>query len=106
MDGVITDSDRIDWLAGHPVDIRWNHERGYEVRSPLSFGKGKTFREAVDDAIMRNRRIGEIEDPYGRCPHCGAKCVERERRLRGNDKCANGHVYPSSAAVELPTRQK
>jgi hypothetical protein len=36
---------------------------------------------------------------YGRCPHCGASCRVRERRLGGNDTCYNGHVYPSSAAI-------
>lgn len=45
------------------------------------------------------RRQPEPEDPHGRCPHCGAKCVKRERRPGGNDTCENGHVYPSSAAV-------
>jgi DNA-directed RNA polymerase subunit RPC12/RpoP len=32
---------------------------------------------------------------YGYCPECGAKGVMRERRPNGNDKCANGHTYPS-----------
>jgi DNA-directed RNA polymerase subunit RPC12/RpoP len=32
---------------------------------------------------------------YGYCPQCGAKGVMRERRPNGNDKCANGHTYPS-----------
>ncbi len=41
----------------------------------------------------------ELADPYGRCPHCGAAGVSRERRLNGNDTCAGGHVYPSCAAV-------
>lgn len=36
---------------------------------------------------------------YGPCPICGAAGVSRERRLNGNDKCANGHTYPSSGAM-------
>lgn len=36
---------------------------------------------------------------YGKCPQCGAEGVERERRPNGNDKCANGHTYPSRSAV-------
>lgn len=32
---------------------------------------------------------------YGTCPQCGAEGICRERRPNGNDKCANGHVYPS-----------
>lgn len=44
--------------------------------------------------------MADISDEYGRCPHCGAKCATRERRPNGNDECENGHVYPSSAAVD------
>lgn len=36
---------------------------------------------------------------YGRCPWCGAAGILRERRPGGNDKCGNGHVYPSAEAV-------
>ena len=36
---------------------------------------------------------------YGYCPECGAKGVMRERRPNGNDKCANGHTYPSSTST-------
>jgi hypothetical protein len=41
--------------------------------------------------------------PYGYCPTCGAKGVERERRSDGNDKCENGHVYPAKSAVQSRT---
>ncbi len=34
---------------------------------------------------------------YGLCPHCAAPVVLRERRVNGNDTCANGHVFPSAA---------
>lgn len=33
------------------------------------------------------------------CPVCGSFGVSRERRPNGNDKCAQGHVYPSRLAV-------
>ena len=36
---------------------------------------------------------------YGYCPECGAKGVMRERRPNGNDKCANGHTYPSNTST-------
>lgn len=39
------------------------------------------------------------EHLYGTCPHCGARGISRERRPNGNDRCAQGHIYPSSAAV-------
>lgn len=39
------------------------------------------------------------QSPYGRCPICGANGVQRERRPNGNDRCENGHEYPSKDAV-------
>ena len=42
------------------------------------------------------------EAPYGRCPICGAIGVAREKRINGNDRCANGCVYPSLEAVKVP----
>jgi hypothetical protein len=36
---------------------------------------------------------------YGYCPRCGEPGVQRERRINGNDRCGNGHEYPSSTAV-------
>jgi hypothetical protein len=40
-----------------------------------------------------------IEPVYGFCPICGKIGVQRERRSDGNDKCENGHVYPSRDAI-------
>lgn len=37
--------------------------------------------------------------PYGYCPTCGGVGMSRERRMDGNDKCSNGHSYPSSSAL-------
>lgn len=36
--------------------------------------------------------------PYGYCPMCAAPGEERERRPNGNDRCKNGHTYPSRGA--------
>ena len=36
--------------------------------------------------------------PYGCCPVCGLPGVSRERRPDGNDRCENGHTYPSRDA--------
>ena len=45
--------------------------------------------------------------PYGFCPHCGHEGVSRERRPHGNDKCKDGHVYPSSASVAtMPSNEE
>lgn len=38
--------------------------------------------------------------PLGYCPICHAPGVRREKRPKGNDKCANGHTYPSAQAKE------
>lgn len=37
---------------------------------------------------------------YGTCPTCRAPGLSRERRPNGNDRCAQGHSYPSSRAVK------
>jgi len=76
------------------------------------FGKNKVdvtvinvIKEALAEHAMREtQRLGqEIEQEpvavYGYCPECGAKGVMRERRPNGNDKCANGHTYPSSTST-------
>ena len=39
---------------------------------------------------------------YGYCPRCGGLGMSRERRLNGNDRCENGHSYPSSTAAANP----
>ena len=71
----------------------------------------------AEHAMREVQRLGqEIEQEpvavYGYCPQCGAKGVMRERRPNGNDKCANGHTYPSSTStppqrtwVDLPDEE-
>ena len=41
-------------------------------------------------------------NPYGFCPQCRAPGANRERRINGNDVCANGHIYPSKNARNTP----
>ena len=62
-----------------------------------------------------NAETGEMEYPvappeqepvYGYCPECGAKGEMRERRPNGNDKCANGHTYPSSKSTPPQPEQE
>jgi hypothetical protein len=36
---------------------------------------------------------------FGFCPTCGAAGSSRDKRPFGNDRCANGHEYPSAAAL-------
>lgn len=64
----------------------------------------------AEHAMQEVQRLGqEIEQEpvavYGYCPQCGAKGVMRERRPNGNDKCANGHTYPSSVFQYLSTQR-
>lgn len=40
---------------------------------------------------------------YGFCPVCGGLGRSRERRPNGDDRCKNGHVYPSSKAIKEST---
>lgn len=42
---------------------------------------------------------GNESAPYGYCPICGYLGQQRERRIDGNDKCINGHTYPSKNAI-------
>jgi len=39
-----------------------------------------------------------VNAPYGYCPICAALGKERERRANGDDRCENGHTYPSRDA--------
>ena len=48
----------------------------------------------------------ELVAVYGYCPECGAKGVMRERRPNGNDKCANGHTYPSNTSPQPQPAQE
>ena len=41
----------------------------------------------------------EVNMGYGYCPVCGGMGKSRERRIDGNDRCENGHIYPSKASV-------
>ena len=43
-----------------------------------------------------------MNNVYGYCPRCGGLGLSRERRKDGNDRCENGHSYPSSTAVANP----
>jgi len=61
-----------------------------------------------DDGCLNCERAQPAQEPvamYGRCPMCGAKVVNRERRLNGNDLCASGHIYPSRDSTTPPKRE-
>lgn len=72
-----------------------------EIENKLASGE-MTMEQYLQHAKeLRDRLMGlnaEISG-YGYCPHCGARVTERERRINGNDICANGHVFPSSATL-------
>ena len=58
--------------------------------------------QAIDFVADFKQALAQTQEPvaiYGYCPECGAKGVMRERRPNGNDKCANGHTYPSSTST-------
>ena len=40
--------------------------------------------------------------PYGYCPICSCEGETRERRLDGDDRCQEGHTYPSRRALSAP----
>jgi len=39
---------------------------------------------------------------FGFCPICGKPGKSRERRPNGDDRCEDGHAYPSSNALMEP----
>ena len=51
-------------------------------------------RESTEEAVLT------AISGYGKCPYCDSAVVERERRPYGNDKCENGHIYPSRLSVK------
>lgn len=61
---------------------------------------------SVNRIIYESRRdkMDKIKlfEAYGFCPKCGRPGVERERRANGNDRCKEGHTYPSSTALLTP----
>ena len=56
--------------------------------------------------MFGKRKEEEKESVYGFCPKCGSPGVSRERRPNGNDRCENGHVYPSKEATLRPVREE
>ncbi len=81
--------------VGHPDDF----PSGIAIWTPDEVEKER--RDAVNAYIWEQKAKSTVENDigYGRCPHCGSPGVERERRPNGNDKCSNGHVYPSASAI-------
>lgn len=55
------------------------------------------LRNKVDALVKVRSQTNEVG--YGRCPACGGKGVQRERRPDGNDTCENGHIYPTSTRI-------
>ncbi len=60
--------------------------------------------KALSDAMAETlaRTAARDATRYGYCPRCGGVGVNRERRLNGNDRCENGHQYPSAHAMDIP----
>jgi len=56
------------------------------------------FSNKLLSGLIADQGKEEINAIYGYCPKCGAKGVSREKRMNGNDKCENGHTYPSKDA--------
>jgi hypothetical protein len=48
----------------------------------------------------------DVSPPYGYCPRCGGIGLSRERRPNGDDRCENGHKYPSKGTVKNTLRNE
>lgn len=91
----------------------WNYDaymhgmyNGMEYVLATVTGREPNFKDAPDEWLHEDaaREAGESESPYGYCPKCGSPGRIRERRPNGNDRCENGHTYPSREAVRDDTR--
>lgn len=77
---------------------------------PHDFGEDKTSLKAMllhpcskcglmgIDALLGAAKVPLPPPKYGYCPLCNARGVARERRISGNDRCQQGHTYPSRLA--------
>lgn len=63
-------------------------------------GIGVASLKRIADAMGRSLEWFTKSFDYGVCPFCKGEVLCRERRLGGNDKCENGHVYPSKESVK------
>ena len=74
--------------------------KAYDI---LAWGHSERAAEILKNTkVSIYKALAQTQEPvavYGYCPECGAKGVMRERRPNGNDKCANGHTYPSSTST-------
>ena len=74
--------------------------KAYDI---LAWGHSERAAEILKNTkVSIYKALAQTQEPvavYGYCPECGAKGVMRERRPNGNDKCANGHTYPSSTSI-------
>ena len=96
-------------MTKEKIDILWQKAmqesiKDGEMFTRYHFAKLVAEKALAEHAMQEVQRLGqEIEQEpvavYGYCPQCGAKGVMRERRSNGNDKCANGHTYPSSTST-------
>ncbi len=65
----------------------------YRMIDPSRKAEYEAKKKALDEEYSVKK-----SDNYGYCPHCSKPGVFRERRPNGNDKCQDGHIYPTSAA--------
>ena len=70
-----------------------------ECRRNAGHGERAKLAEKLFDFVKDQDNLPGTQAPYGYCPVCGAKGVQRERRPNGDDKCSLGHTYPSVLAL-------
>lgn len=80
------------WFAQDDADML---VVGMDNRRPIYCMTEDTYFE-IAKLLAHNTNTSS---PYGNCPMCGDRGIQRERRPDGNDTCINKHVYPSSKAT-------
>jgi hypothetical protein len=67
----------------------------------------KEFMQSVAQVdLQKTEPLGASSDgkkaPYGYCPICNDIGSVREKRPNGNDRCIQGHTYPSASSLPSP----
>jgi hypothetical protein len=90
--------DKFSKLTGLPIQVT---DKSFE-KSALVVPQAKSF-DMCDGVVVGGAAAGQISNVYGYCPRCGALGITRERRPNGNDRCSNGHEYPTRDACKTNT---
>ena len=83
--------------TGISKDLRDHCTKFIEI--PESFLEVPLPPGAKTPEMMVEQELLKPESVYGYCPVCKGAGVSRDRCPNGNDRCVNGHTYPSATSL-------